>query len=68
MKECNKYGVGNIAANTKANKFTSVPKKEEWKLSDKAKYFHYCMNETVNGVEVHDIPDAPHLVADMSSF
>jgi len=66
-KECNKYGKGNVVANTKPTKHTSIPAKSEWKLSDNAKYFHYCMNETVNGVEFKDIPDAPHLVADMSS-
>merc|ERR1711904_506727 len=67
VKECNKYGKGNVVANTKPTKHTSIPPKSEWKLSDKAKYFHYCMNETVNGVEFKDIPDVPHLVADMSS-
>jgi len=66
-KECNKYGKGNVVANTKPTKHTSIPPKSEWKLSDKAKFFHYCMNETVNGVEFQEIPDAPHLVADMSS-
>jgi phosphoserine aminotransferase len=67
VKECNKYGKGNVVANTKPTKHTSIPPKSEWKLSEKAKYFHYCMNETVNGVEFKDIPDVPHLVADMSS-
>jgi hypothetical protein len=49
-KECNKYGKGNVVANTKPTKHTSIPPKSEWKCSDKAKFFHYCMNETVNGV------------------
>jgi phosphoserine aminotransferase len=66
-KECNKYGKGNVVANTKPTKHTSIPPASEWKCSDKAKFFHYCMNETVNGVEFKDIPDRPHLVADMSS-
>jgi phosphoserine aminotransferase len=68
-KECNKYGTGQIACNTKATKFTSIPKKEEWKLDPEAAYVHYCMNETVNGVEFNytpDVGDVP-LVADMSS-
>jgi phosphoserine aminotransferase len=67
-KECAKYGKANAACNTKASKFTTITDKAEWKLSDDAKYVHYCMNETVNGVEFKDIPEvkAP-LVADMSS-
>merc|ERR1719337_387817 len=68
-KECNKYGTGQVACNTKSNKFTSIPKKEEWKLDAEAAYVHYCMNETVNGVEFSYTPDVGEvpLVADMSS-
>jgi len=67
-KECMKYGKGNAACNTKSSKFTVIPPKSEWKLDPSAKYVHYCMNETVNGVEFPTIPevDVP-LVADMSS-
>merc|ERR1719389_920620 len=69
LKECNKYGTGQAACNTKATKFTSIPKKEEWKLDPEAAYAHYCMNETVNGVEFSYTPDVGNvpLVADMSS-
>jgi len=69
QKECAKYGTSQIACNTKATKFTSIPAKEEWKLDSEAAYVHYCMNETVNGVEFASTPevgDVP-LVADMSS-
>lgn len=69
MQECNKYGTGQAVCNTKATKFTSIPKKETWKLDPEAAYAHYCMNETVNGVEFDftpDVGDVP-LVADMSS-
>merc|ERR1719498_791520 len=68
-KECNKYGTGQIACNTKPTKFTSIPKKEEWKLDAEAAYVHYCDNETVNGVEWASTPDVGSvpLVADMSS-
>jgi len=68
-KECAKYGKANAACNTKSTKFTTIPPKSEWKLDSSAKYVHYCMNETVNGVEFQTIPevgDVP-LVADMSS-
>jgi phosphoserine aminotransferase len=68
-KECDKYGKGNVVANTKPTKHTHIPPPSEWmpKLSSKAKFFHYCMNETVNGVEFKYIPDVKNLVADMSS-
>eukprot|EP00930_Biecheleria_cincta_P049284 TRINITY_DN3450_c0_g1_i8.p1 TRINITY_DN3450_c0_g1~~TRINITY_DN3450_c0_g1_i8.p1 ORF type:complete len:369 (+),score=96.99 TRINITY_DN3450_c0_g1_i8:70-1176(+) len=68
-KECNKYGTGQVACNTKASKFTTIPGKSEWKLDPEAAYVHYCDNETVNGVEFSYTPDVGNvpLVADMSS-
>lgn len=48
---------------------TSVLPVSDWPLSKDASYVHYCPNETVNGIEIFDIPetgDIP-LVADMSS-
>jgi len=69
LKECNKYGTGQAACNTKSSKFTVIPEKGDWKLDPEAAYAHYCCNETVNGVEFHKTPevgDVP-LVADMSS-
>jgi phosphoserine aminotransferase len=68
-KEATKYGTSQMACNTKPTKFTTIPDKSEWKLDAEAAYVHYCMNETVNGVEFKSIPevgDVP-LVADMSS-
>jgi len=68
-KEAGKYGTGQLACNTKSTKFTTIPDKSEWKLDPNAAYVHYCMNETVNGVEFHSTPDVGSvpLVADMSS-
>ncbi|MCC5854982.1 MAG: 3-phosphoserine/phosphohydroxythreonine transaminase [Idiomarina sp.] len=46
----------------------SVSAQNEWNLSENAAYFHYCPNETVDGIAVHEIPDvAAPIVADMSS-
>jgi len=69
QKECNKYGTGQEVCNSKPTKFTTIPKKEDWKLDADAAYAHYCMNETVNGVEFNYTPDVGSvpLVADMSS-
>jgi len=68
-KECNKYGTGQLACNTKSTKFTTIPQQSEWKLDPEAAYVHYCANETVNGVEFSYTPDVGSvpLVADMSS-
>jgi len=69
QKECAKYGTSQVACNTKATKFTTIPSQDTWTLDPEAAYVHYCANETVNGVEFKSTPevgDVP-LVADMSS-
>ena len=50
------------------NVCTKAPNIEELKLSKNATYLHYCPNETIQGVAIHEIPkvDIP-LIADMSS-
>ncbi|MGJ8692324.1 MAG: 3-phosphoserine/phosphohydroxythreonine transaminase [Thalassotalea sp.] len=48
---------------------TTVIPPSQWPLSADASYVHYCPNETVNGIELFDLPetgDIP-LIADMSS-
>jgi len=71
-EECNKYGKANVIFTTKSTKFTTIPPDSEWKdkLTPGAKYVHYCLNETVNGVEWDHVPDVPEgtiLVGDHSS-
>jgi phosphoserine aminotransferase len=58
-----------IAASSEADKFATIPPRSEWKLDANAAYAHYTPNETIHGVEFHDIPDVGDvpLVADMSS-
>jgi phosphoserine aminotransferase len=59
----------NVVADGAAGNFTDVPARANWKLTPGAAYVHYCPNETIGGLEFHDVPDvggAP-LVADMSS-
>ncbi len=58
-----------IAATGADAKFTAIPPRAAWKLDASAAYVHYTPNETIHGVEFHEIPDiasAP-LIADMSS-
>ena len=47
----------------------SVPKPDRWSLNPNAAYLYYCPNETINGIQLYDIPsshDVP-VVADMTS-
>jgi phosphoserine aminotransferase len=57
-----------IAASSKADGYRSIAPRASWELTRGAAYVHYTPNETIHGVEFHDIPDveAP-LVADFSS-
>lgn len=73
QKEARKYGAVNIVATDEANGFTHIPPVSNWKLSADASYVHICSNETIHGVEFHELPDlkalgsnAP-LVIDFSS-
>ena len=69
VQEAERYVRVNVAATSKASKFTTVPDPRTWQVSSSAAYLHYTPNETVFGVEIHSVPevsDAP-LVADMSS-
>jgi len=48
---------------------TSLISANNWPLNSDAAYVHYCPNETVDGIEINDIPDTKGvpLIADMSS-
>lgn len=47
---------------------TAILPASEWVLSADAAYVHFCPNETIDGIEINDLPvtDKP-IVADMSS-
>lgn len=49
--------------------YQQVQEQADWVCDENAAYFHYCPNETVDGIAVHEVPEvkAP-LVADMSSM
>jgi phosphoserine aminotransferase len=59
----------NIVADGAAGNYTDIPARGAWNLSADAAYVHYCPNETIGGLEFHDVPDVGSvpLVADMSS-
>ena len=67
--EANKYCEPNvIAAITDCDGKRAVIPASQWPLSDDAAYVHFCPNETIDGIEINDLPitDKP-IVADMSS-
>lgn len=58
-----------VAATSAGNRHTAIPPRSSWDLDPHSAYVHYTPNETIRGVEFHDIPDvgAVPLIADMSS-
>ncbi|UXI66656.1 3-phosphoserine/phosphohydroxythreonine transaminase [Tahibacter amnicola] len=58
-----------VSASSQSTNYTSIPARDGWDLDPNAAYVHYTPNETIRGVEFHDIPDVGDvpLVADMSS-
>ena len=69
ISEAKKYAEVKVAASSKENGFKNIPTRSEWKIDPDAAYLHYTSNETINGVEFQNIPDAGGLplVCDMSS-
>ena len=66
--EAKKYGTVHIAADTSATGHDRIPKQDELALTDGAKYFYYCANNTIYGTEWHYDPETScPLVCDMSS-
>ncbi|MHA6203371.1 3-phosphoserine/phosphohydroxythreonine transaminase [Dyella soli] len=59
----------NLAASSKGEHYLRLPPRDTWQLDPRATYVHYTPNETIHGVEFHDVPDVGDvpLVADMSS-
>jgi phosphoserine aminotransferase len=59
----------NVVTDGAASSYTDVPERGSWKLTPGAAYVHYCPNETIGGLEFHQVPDigGVPLVADMSS-
>jgi phosphoserine aminotransferase len=66
IKEAKSYCDAAVAASSEDRKFTYAPK--QWKLRPDAAYVHFCSNETIGGVEFHEVPESSiPLVADASS-
>jgi phosphoserine aminotransferase len=72
-QEARKYAAPAVIASNEADGHTSLPPPASWSLRPDAQYVHICSNETIHGVEFHELPDlqalgtrAP-LVIDFSS-
>lgn len=67
-KEAAKYGAVNIAYDSSAAGHDHIPAQSELRLTQGAKYFYYCANNTIYGTEWQYVPEtAAPLVCDMSS-
>lgn len=70
LKEAKLFGTANIAASTESENFTRLPKEEEIKYTEGAKYIHFTSNNTIYGTQWHKFPRTPEGVpvfCDMSS-
>jgi phosphoserine aminotransferase len=71
-REAARYCDAAVVADARARggRFDHVPPFESWRLRPQSAYLHLCTNETVHGVEMHDLPPLPAdlpVVADASS-
>ncbi len=66
IKEAKLFGKVEVVASSKDKDYTYIPK--GYTIPAGATYFHYTTNNTIEGTQVHAIPDTNvPLVADMSS-
>jgi len=63
-KEARRYCEVNVAASNEADGHTTLPPVSSWKLSPHPAYVHVCSNETIHGVEMHELPDLKALGCD----
>ncbi|KNC94137.1 3-phosphoserine/phosphohydroxythreonine transaminase [Trabulsiella odontotermitis] len=70
VKEAKKYCTPNVIdAKVTIDGLRAVKPMREWQLSDNAAYLHYCPNETIDGIAIHETPDFGDAIvtADFSS-
>lgn len=70
VAEAKKFGQVNVINAIEENHgIKSVVSSSQWTLSKNAAYVHYCPNETVDGIEIFEVPETNGvpLIADMSS-
>ncbi|HTI91828.1 MAG TPA: 3-phosphoserine/phosphohydroxythreonine transaminase [Puia sp.] len=66
IKEAKLYGIVEVVASSKDRNYSYIPK--GYAIPPGAAYFHYTTNNTIEGTQMHSIPETSvPLVADMSS-
>jgi phosphoserine aminotransferase len=63
-KEAQRYCTANVAASNEGSRHAGIPAASSWRLSEGAAYVHVCSNETIDGIEFHELPDLPTLGCD----
>jgi len=64
IKEAARYAKPALAASNADSNHTTLPPPGLWKLSADAGYVHICSNETIHGIEFHELPDLKALGCD----
>ena len=69
ITEAKKYCTTNVVnVLQESNGQRSILPTSEWRLSADAAFVHFCPNETIDGIEIFDLPNTEKpIVADMSS-
>ncbi len=66
IKEARLFGTVDVVASSKDKNYSYIPK--DFVIPSHAKYFHYTTNNTIEGTQMHALPETQvPLVADMSS-
>ena len=68
LKQAQMIGTVNVVANCQKDIPTRMPADDEFKWTPGAAYSHICLNETISGAEMKEIPETGSpLIGDMSS-
>ncbi len=62
--EARRYGEAHVAASSSGGRPARLPDALGWQFSEKPSYVHLCSNETIDGIEFHDLPDLKSLGCD----
>jgi phosphoserine aminotransferase len=66
IKEAKLFGTVNVVGSSKDKNYSYIPK--DFVVPSNAKYFHYTTNNTIEGTQMHFVPQTSvPLIADMSS-
>jgi phosphoserine aminotransferase len=64
LKEARRYGDVHVAVSNEGDGHTTLPDPARWTVRSGASYLHVCSNETIHGVEFHELPDLAALGSD----